>query len=109
MAMIRCSECGRAISDRAAHCVGCGAPSSRLAGVDWVPARSTRPPPSPRQLWLRGLLATGMLVGGALWAGALDHRPGGGRVLVTLATLLLITGLCGLVVTLLQGVALRSK
>ena len=109
MAMIRCGECGRAISDRASHCVGCGAPTTKLSGVDWVPQRSTSPMPSPRQLWLRGTLATGMLVGGAFCAGAVDHRPGGGRVGVTLAALLLVIGLCGLVVTLLQGVALRSK
>jgi hypothetical protein len=109
MAMIRCSECGRAISDRASHCVGCGAPGAKLSGIDWVPAREAGPPPSPRQLWLRGTLAAGMLVAGALWAGAIDHRPGGGRIAVTLAALLLITGLCWLVVTLLQGVALRSK
>ncbi len=64
MAMIRCGECGRAISDRASHCVGCGAPTTKLSGVDWVPQRSTSPMPSPRQLWLRGTLATGMLVGG---------------------------------------------
>jgi hypothetical protein len=109
MAMIQCAECGRAISDRAPHCVGCGAPATKLAGVHWVPERSVTPPPSPRQLWLRGSVAAGMLVFGALWAAAIDHRSGGSRVGATLAALLLITGLCGFVVTLLQGFALRGK
>ncbi len=109
MAMIRCSECGRAISDQASHCVGCGAPAATLSGIDWLPRRSTSPPPSPRQLWLRGTVAALMLVLGALWASAIDHRSGGGRLDATLAALLLITGLCWFVVTLLQGVALRRK
>ena len=109
MAMVQCSECGRAISERASHCVGCGAPTARLSGMDWLPARSSSPDLSPRQLWLRGTLAAAMLVGGAIWAGAIDHHPGAGRVRATLAALLLITGLCWLVVTLLQGVALRGK
>jgi hypothetical protein len=109
MAMIQCAECGRAISDRASHCVGCGAPTTKMAGVHWVPERSNIPPPSPRQLWLRGSMAAGMLGMGAYWAAQIDHRNGGSRVGETLAALLLITGLCWFVVTLLQGVALRGN
>ncbi len=109
MTMIQCSECGHPISDRASHCVGCGAPTARLPGVNWLPQRSASPPPSPRQLWLRGTVAAGMLVAGAIWASAIDRRSGGGRLGATLAALLLITGLCWFVVTLLQGVALRGK
>jgi hypothetical protein len=109
MTMIQCSECGRAISDRASHCIGCGAPTAKLSGLDWLPQRSTGAPPSRRQLWLRGTAASGLLVAGAIWASAIDHRTGAGRLGPTLAALLLITGLCWLVVTLLQGVALRSK
>jgi hypothetical protein len=109
MAMIRCSECARAISDRASYCIGCGAPTASLSGIDWLPQRSPSPPPSPCQLWLRGSMAASMLLVGALWAGAIDHRSGGSRLGATLAALLLGTGLCWLVVTLLQGVALRSK
>jgi hypothetical protein len=109
MAMIRCSECARAISDRASHCVGCGAPLARLSGIDWLPQRTTSPLPSPRQLWLRGTLAAAMLLVGALWASVIDHRAGGGRLGATLAALLLITGLCWFIVTLLQGVAQRGR
>lgn len=107
--MIRCSECGRAISDRAAHCVGCGAPTTKLSGIDWLPQRTIRPPPNPRQLRLHGSLAALMLLGGTWWATALEHRAGTDRMEATLAALLLITGLCWLIVTLLQGVALRAK
>ena len=109
MTMIQCSECGRSISDRASSCVGCGAPTARLSGVDWLPRRSTSPPPSSRQLWLRGTVAAGMLVVGTLWASAIDHRAGGSRLAATLAALLLITGLCWFIVTLLQGVAQRGR
>ncbi len=110
MAIIRCSECGRAVSDKAAHCVGCGAPTAAPPpGFDWLPNRDVSPPMSFRQLWWRGLLAAAMLVIGAVWAGSLDRHPGANRVAATLAALLLITGLCWFVVTLLQGVGSRRQ
>lgn len=37
MALIACEECGRAISDRAPHCIGCGA--CRCAHVPVLSAR----------------------------------------------------------------------
>lgn len=41
MALIKCSECGREISDKAGTCPGCGAPVSAVAGAQ---AQSQRPP-----------------------------------------------------------------
>ncbi len=45
MALVKCPECGREISDKADMCVGCGAPYSRplpiLNGIYLTPARPT--------------------------------------------------------------------
>ena len=38
MAMIKCSECGKDISDKAAACIGCGAPIATTATVESSPA-----------------------------------------------------------------------
>lgn len=41
MAMIKCSECGRDISDKAAVCIGCGAPIATAATVESIPVASS--------------------------------------------------------------------
>lgn len=40
MALVTCEECGRAVSDKAAACVGCGAPIVQAA-----------PPPAPARIY----------------------------------------------------------
>ncbi|MGA2023923.1 MAG: hypothetical protein ABSH23_04105 [Steroidobacteraceae bacterium] len=107
MAMIRCSECGRAISTQASACVGCGAPLSAGPAFNWVPAQSRAPAPTAGQLARRAALAAAALVFGIIWANALNGRAAGSRVEATLAALLIIVGLCGCIVTLLQGIAAR--
>jgi hypothetical protein len=107
MAMIRCSECGRAISDRAVACIGCGAPLSAVPGVNWLPARAVGPAPTGRQIARRAALAASALGFGVLWANGIGAHPGGSRIAATLAALLVIVGLCGCVVALLQTVASR--
>ncbi len=109
MAIIRCGECGRAISDRAQACIGCGAPLNTPAGFNLTPQRSISPPLTRRQLRQRALLSVSLLALGVLAASALEHRAAGHRVAATLAALLLICGLCACVVTLLQGVASRRS
>jgi len=46
MALIACSECGRAVSDKAAVCIGCGAPLTTLSPIliiaDWLVHGGTR-------------------------------------------------------------------
>jgi hypothetical protein len=106
MALIACSECGRAVSDKAAVCIGCGAPLSTSSPVDLVPKRSNAPPPSREQIKRRALLSLSMLVVGVIWAGFLDHRPGG-RFELLLATLLIIVGLCWFMVVLVHAVSSR--
>jgi hypothetical protein len=109
VAIIQCSECGRAISDRASTCPGCGAPTSRIPGFDIAPKRDTTPPPTPRQLLLRGGAALVLLIIGVAWASALSHRGLDNSIPAMLAALLIIVGLLGLIVSILQGVGLRRR
>jgi hypothetical protein len=73
-----------------------------------APKRSVTPPPTARQVKWRVVAALATLVLGIVWSSALDHRHGSSRIAVTFAALLVISGLCGFVVALLQGVALRK-
>ncbi len=107
MAIIQCGECGRAISNKAGACIGCGAPVNAPAGFDLTPKRSIGRPLTRRQLKRRALLSASLLALGVLAAGALGHRTAGNRLAATIAALLLICGLCACVVTLLQSVASR--
>jgi hypothetical protein len=107
MVMIRCSECGRAISTRASACVGCGAPVKQNLELNWVPAPSMEPAPTGRQIARRALVAGLALLSGIVWAAAINGRPGGNHIAATLAALLVIGGLCGCVVALVQLVAAR--
>jgi hypothetical protein len=112
MAIITCSDCGRAVSDRASACIGCGAPlASRSAfdspAFDMVPRRSDAPPLSAQQRRWRLALASLTLVLGVIAADAVGHRPGGGRLAATLAALLVICGLCWFIVAILQSVQSR--
>src|ERR1700730_6114511 len=106
MALIACSECGRAVSDKAASCIGCGAPLTTSSPIDLVPKRSNAPPPTRGQIRRRAVLSLSMLVLGVLWAGFLDHRPGS-RLASFMAALLIIGGLCWLMVVLVHAVASR--
>jgi hypothetical protein len=112
MAIIICSECGRAVSDRAAACIGCGAPLvSPLASppaFNRYPKPSITPPLTPNQLRWRLALASLTLVVGVIAADAVSHRPGGGRLAATLAALLVICGLCWFIVAVLQSVQSRK-
>lgn len=59
MALIRCSECGREISDKAATCPGCGAP---------ITLSNERQPPSASPSWptVLGFVAVGLGISGVL-------------------------------------------
>jgi hypothetical protein len=79
-----------------------------MSGINLVPQRSLTPPPSRRQIALQALLAVLALLIGAIWASRLDHGAGGGRPAAALAALLIISGLCGGIVTLIQYAAARK-
>jgi hypothetical protein len=108
MALITCSECGRAVSDRAAACIGCGAPLSAASTFERVPRRSITPPLTSQQLRWRLALASMTLVTGIIAADAVSRRPGAGRLAATLAALLVICGLCWFIVAILQNVQARK-
>jgi len=73
-----------------------------VSGMNLVPHPSLTPPPSGRQLALQGMSAALALLIGVLWASRLDVAAGGERLSGTLAALLIILGLCGTIVTLIQ-------
>jgi hypothetical protein len=107
--MIRCEECSRLISDRAIACVGCGAPVPSGAESEAIlasPRRSNSAPLTRRQLRWRALCAAVTFVIGLAAAGYFG-QPGGNRVAATVATLLLVGGLCWLIVAILQNVMAR--
>ena len=112
MAIIKCSECGRAVSNKAAACIGCGAPlttTPESTAFNAAPTPSMGPPPSRNQRILQGGVAVLMLAAGIIWANAIDHRAGSSnKIAATIAALLIICGLCGSIVTLVQGVAPRK-
>ena len=111
MAMVTCGECGRAVSDKASACIGCGAPLVRApappSGFNLVPQQSLTPPPTSGQLRARAVMASLTLLIGVVWSASVDRAHGSSRVAATLAALLLVAGLCWLVVTILQGVGAR--
>ncbi len=115
MALIKCSECGRTVSDQAKACVGCGAPLERrspferLEGFNLVPEPPTKPPPTRTQLTWQALLSMLAFVAGVIWSSAIERHAaagagadagaGAGRAAATIAALLVIVGLCGVIVT----------
>jgi RNA polymerase subunit RPABC4/transcription elongation factor Spt4 len=107
MALIACSECGRAVSDKATVCIGCGAPlATTSSSIDLVAKPSKAPPPTREQIKRRALMALSMLAFGVIWTGFQEHRPGS-RLLAFVAALLIIIGLCWLIVTLIHAATSR--
>jgi len=96
------------VSDRAASCVGCGAPLEPAAkfhglrGFNLSPEESTKPPPSRAQLTWQALVSLVAFVAGVVWSGALERRAGSGHAATIVAALLLVVGSCGLIVTAVQ-------
>jgi hypothetical protein len=112
MAIVKCSECGRAVSDKAPACIGCGA---LLPGVEppsafnREPIHSITPPLTPRQLRWRLALSSLTLVLGVIVADAVGRHPAAGRPAATLAALLVVIGLCWFIVAVLQSVQSRRQ
>jgi hypothetical protein len=109
MAIIKCSECGRAISDKAVACIGCGAPLTPVEAPSAFlrePVYTVTAPPTPSQLRWRLALASLTLVVGVIVA---SRHPGTGQVAKTLSALLVIAGLCWFIVAVLQSVQAQRK
>ena len=112
MAIIKCSECGRAVSDKAPACIGCGAPLASVepsSAFNREPIHSITPPLTPSQLRWRLALASLTLVLGVIAADAVGRHPAAGRVATTVAALLVVIGLCWFIVAILQNVQARRK
>ena len=107
MALITCSECGRAVSTKASACIGCGAPLALSSGVDAVPKRSNAPPPTREQIKRRALSSLATLILGVVWAGFLDHPSANNRLASFAAAMLIIGGMCWLIVTLAHAISSR--
>jgi hypothetical protein len=73
-----------------------------MQGFDLVPKRSNKPPPSRRQIALQALLAALAMLIGVAWASRLQNGAGRDQLAAALAALLIISGLCGGLVTLIQ-------
>ncbi|MFI4866890.1 MAG: zinc-ribbon domain-containing protein [Steroidobacterales bacterium] len=112
MAMLTCSECGRAISDKAPACISCGAPlpgAEPPSAFNREPMHSATPPLTSRQLRWRLALSGLTLVLGVIVADAVGRRPAAGRSVATLAALLVVIGLCWFIVAVLQSVQSRRQ
>lgn len=107
MALIACGECGRAVSDKAEFCVGCGAPLQAHSGIDLVPVNSKVTPPTRAQIKRRALLAVSALGLGVVLAGPFGRHLGNARLAAFLAALLIIAGLCAVLVLLVHAAANR--
>jgi uncharacterized membrane protein YvbJ len=107
MTLIACSECGRAVSNKAAVCIGCGAPlTTSSSPIDLVAKRSNAPPPTRAQIKRRALLSLSILALGLIWAVFLEHRPSN-RLALFMAALLIIGGLSWFMVVLVHAVSSR--
>ncbi len=106
MALIVCSECGRAVSNKAIACIGCGAPLASPSQIDLIPRHAPFKPPSLRQLRRHLLSGSLTLVVGLGMALAADTVPAG-NVAKLAAALVLIAGLSWTLVTLVRLWAFR--
>jgi hypothetical protein len=110
MAIVKCSECGRAVSDKAAACIGCGAPltaDDRQSAFGREPVHTVTAPLTSAQLRWRLALASLTLVLGVIVADAVGRHPGLPQVAKTLSALLVTTGLVWFIVAILQNVQAR--
>jgi hypothetical protein len=106
MALIACSECGRAVSNKAPACIGCGAPLPTASPINVVPTLTNISPPTRQQIKRRAILSLSVLVLGILFAGFLEHRPRN-QFASFLAALIIIIGLSWFVVTLVHAASSR--
>jgi hypothetical protein len=107
MAIITCSECGRAVSDKAATCIGCGAPLVQTGGFDLVPRPAKSKPLTRAQIKRVAAISGAALLAGGVLAKVIDAHPGGSRLPALVAALLIIGGLCGVGVALVHATSLR--
>ena len=105
MALMTCSECGRAVSSKAVACVGCGFPiAQQFADIPIAHSYVAAVPLSSKEIRWRALLFLATMFVGVVWAAIAEHEPTAGRLPVFLGALLIIGGLSGLIVSLVRSV-----
>lgn len=108
MTMITCSECGRQVSDKAAACIGCGAPLTSRSGIRLAPAASPASPPTRAQIRWRLAAASLMLLVGVIVAARSTQMGRLAHVVAIAATFLILIGLAWLLITLVQRLSPRD-
>ena len=112
MALIKCKECGRMISDQAPACVGCGVPLTKPPRKDLpfnlVPEQDDSPPLTGPQLRRRMHMAGITFIAGMLSVGYSAAHPAN-KVVATGSALLVTCGLCWLIVSIVQNVMARRR
>lgn len=71
MALIKCPDCGREVSDLAPACLGCGRP---IAGTTLQPASPRPPPPPPQPVPSTSTTAPPAALTGVLRSNLADHQ-----------------------------------
>jgi hypothetical protein len=100
--MIVCSECGRAVSNKATACVGCGAPISSPSEIEMVARNKPVKPPTLGAL-KRHLIGGAITLALGLFAAmAADRMQSSNRIDQLIAALLLIAGISWTLVTLVR-------
>ena len=80
MALMTCSECGRAVSSRAVACVGCGFPISQLADIPIAHSYVAAVPLTSTEIRWRALFFLATMLVGVIWTGLAEHEPTAGRL-----------------------------
>jgi len=108
MALITCSECGRMVSNKAVACVGCGFPITQLADIQYAHSYIAAVPLSTKEIRWRALLFLATTFVGVIWTGLAEHQTTLGRLPVFIGAMLIIGGLSGLIVSLVQSITNRD-
>lgn len=102
MALIVCSECGRAVSNKATACVGCGAPIAQASEIEMISRSKPVKPPTLSGLKRHLLGGSITLALGLIAALAADRLQSSNRIDQFIAALLLIAGISWTLVTLVR-------
>ena len=97
MALIKCPECAKSISDKAPACPGCGAPIAGAAVHAEVGVNLTTIQETSKSLKLEILLSSGMFWIGALWMLITAPPDSAGAIAVPVA--LCVLGLAWYILT----------
>jgi uncharacterized membrane protein YvbJ len=107
MALIRCSECGKQVSDKAGSCPQCGAPIASAVETEAAGAKLRTKQLTSKRLKVQIIISSVLFWGGIIWmivVGSSASRSGvpPSRVVTIIAILMIFTGLVWYVVTRLR-------